>query len=63
MVTEEMKRANLPDQVVYCVSRRALRDSYKDFLDSVNLDDDSREMALVTELMQAVFQRRGGASG
>lgn len=61
MVTAELKRATLPDQVLYCVSKRILRDVYAGFLEqSTNVDDDCHELALVTELMTAVYERRGG---
>lgn len=64
MVTEELKRANLPDQVVYCVSNRVLRVVYKGFLEqSVVLDGDSHELALVKVLVKSINQRRGGSQG
>lgn len=61
MVTDDLRRANLPNQVLYCVSKRALRDIYTAFLaQSINMDDDSHELALVEKLMTAAYQRRGG---
>lgn len=62
MVTDELGRANLPNQVLYCISKRTLRGVYRGFLEqSVNLDDDCHELALVKELMEAVYKRRGGS--
>lgn len=62
MVTDEMRRANLPNQRLYCVSKRTLRDVYIRLLaQSTNPDDDCHELALVNELMTAVYQRRGGS--
>lgn len=60
-VSMELDRAGLPDQVVYCVSKRALRDVYNSPLEaSIQPDDVSHEMALVEQLMWAVYLRRSG---
>lgn len=61
MITDELRRATLPNQTLYCVSNRALRNVYTAFLSqSINMDDDSHEMALVKELITIAYQRRGG---
>lgn len=60
-VSGELDRAGLPDQVVYCVSKRALRDVYNSSLEaSIQPDDVSHEMALVKQLMLAAYLRRSG---
>ncbi|KAL0634088.1 hypothetical protein Q9L58_006967 [Maublancomyces gigas] len=60
-VSVELDRAGLPDQVVYCVSKRALRDVYNSSLEaSIQPDDVSHEMALVKQLMLAAYLRRSG---
>lgn len=62
MVRGELERAGLPVQKVYCVSKRALRDTYNGSLQkSVGPDAVSHEMALVKEFMLAAYQRRCGS--
>lgn len=59
MVSEELQRAGLPDQLLYCVSKRALREVYNGALNgSVQSDDVSHEMELVKDLMLAAYLRR-----
>lgn len=60
-VSAELDRAGLPDQVVYCVSKLALRDVYNSSLKaSIQPGDDRHELALVKQLMLAAYLRRSG---
>lgn len=60
MVTDDLERANLPNQVLFCVSKQHLRVVYRDFLvKSCCPDDDCHELALVKELMNAIYRQRG----
>lgn len=61
MVGEELERAGLPVQKVYCVSKLALRNAYNNsLLNSVTPNNVSHEMALVKALLLAAYQRRCG---
>lgn len=60
-VSEELSRAELPDQRVYCVSNRALRKAYNGSLqNSTEMSGMIHEMTLVKDLMLAAYQRRCG---
>lgn len=62
MVSDELERAGLPNQTVYCVSKQDLRDAYNGSLQqSLEPGDDSQELALVKQLMLAAWERRRGS--